>query len=152
MVVVTDKSSPRLLRASFVDIYAWGRLILVLIDSKAFLRAYLQRTRHCTIHDTLNTIHYTVLYSTVGCFRGAIVYSRPTFSHFHAGNPPFISWVSFAWVLDSVRDDVLLQVALEYILRGPSVSGAQVTAEVKRKLSDEHVKVGNQVSYTTPRL
>ena len=33
------------------------------------------------------------------------------------------------------------QVALEYLLKGPTGSGGQVTAEVKAKLSDEHVKV-----------
>lgn len=31
--------------------------------------------------------------------------------------------------------------ALEYLLKGPTASGAQVTADVKAKLSDEHVKV-----------
>lgn len=33
------------------------------------------------------------------------------------------------------------QVALEYLLKGPTGSGAQVTADVKAKLGDEHVKV-----------
>lgn len=38
------------------------------------------------------------------------------------------------------------QVALEYLLKGPEASGAQATAEIKAKLSDEHVKVGVYVS------
>lgn len=33
------------------------------------------------------------------------------------------------------------QVALEYLLKGPTGSGGQVTADIKAKLSDEHVKV-----------
>lgn len=37
---------------------------------------------------------------------------------------------------------LFLQVALEYLLKGPTASGDQVTAEVKSKLSDEHIKVG----------
>ena len=35
------------------------------------------------------------------------------------------------------------QVALEYLLKGPTTSGEQVKAEVKSKLSDEHIKVGD---------
>lgn len=31
--------------------------------------------------------------------------------------------------------------ALEYLLKGPVASGDKVTAEVKAKLSDDHVKV-----------
>lgn len=35
----------------------------------------------------------------------------------------------------------VFQVALEYLLKGPTTSGEQVKAEVKSKLSDEHIKV-----------
>lgn len=34
-----------------------------------------------------------------------------------------------------------LKVALEYLLKGPTASGEQVKAEVKSKLSDDHIKV-----------
>lgn len=36
----------------------------------------------------------------------------------------------------------VFQVALEYLLKGPTASGEQVKAEVKANLSDEHIKVG----------
>lgn len=39
------------------------------------------------------------------------------------------------------------QVALEYLLKGPTTSGEQVKAEVKSKLSDEHIKVGDVLEY-----
>lgn len=39
-----------------------------------------------------------------------------------------------------------VKVALEYLLKGPTASGEQVKAEVKAKLSDEHIKVSAESS------
>lgn len=68
---------------------------------------------------------------------GVLLFTLPTF------RLTKVSLSDFDWllILRHAGGFVPVQVALEYLLRGPVSSGEQVTAEIKAKLSDEHVKV-----------
>ncbi|CAM9444365.1 unnamed protein product, partial [Hapterophycus canaliculatus] len=54
--------------------------------------------------------------------------------------PLLAQWV-LLWMRQRRLREVQDEVALEYLLKGPTASGDQVKAEVKSKLSDEHIKV-----------